>query len=38
MFFIARALAPMLPGWLVSTSTKLIAADMTIPGEWRVFY
>ena len=31
MFFIARALAPMLPGWLVSTSTMRMAADIAAP-------
>jgi hypothetical protein len=32
MFFIARALAPMLPGWLVSTSTIRMEADIAVPG------
>jgi hypothetical protein len=37
MFIIARALAPMLPGWLVSTSTIRMAEDIAIPGLLLVF-
>jgi len=37
MFFIARALAPMLPGWLVSMSTMRMAADIAVPGGLLLF-
>jgi hypothetical protein len=33
MVFMARAAAPMLPGWLVSTSTMRTAPGVAISGD-----
>jgi hypothetical protein len=37
MFFIARALAPTLPGCVVSTSTMRMRADIAAPGVLLLF-